>query len=487
MTQQAANAKPSSVPFSTLLGISDDGSASARGSRISGLRSQAKPDADVPAHAGSQEKKAQGTQESTKRTESGTAQLIDATACLPIAKETIVPAEPQNGGMSAPGGSSTCESADSQNSDSVPAASSGQPFYSVARGAAMQRVSTASLAEQSAFDRADQKTIGGDNRVAITSEPATKSAQAEAEPDAVQVQNGGVESRPKDSDARVTSQMSLALESVVTGSLVLSSDANPGQIPNGVSERIKIAAASSANVGVATIKSAAKAGAVDPLSAPAGGNQASQVPQHSQTDPAQLATATTKTRDAIALPADIATPRGTAHDISSPAGSSTDVGSGLHRSEDAGALPQNQFDAVDTAGMPGVNAARVIQTMSESEMRVGMHSVEFGDISIRTAVSQQQLVAQITVDHRDLATAISSHIPLAQAKLGNDYGIHASIEVNQYGASLAGDRQNPQQQSQRQVARPSQSEGGAGKAETIRVTALPVPPLGAACRLDIRA
>jgi hypothetical protein len=347
----------------------------------------------------------------------------------------------------------------------------------------MQRDSAATLAEPPEFDRAGQRAIGGDNEVTITSEPAMRKAQAEEESDAAQMQNGGVESTPQNSDTGGAAQLNLALESVVGCSQILSGGPNPGQNLNGVSEGTKIGAASSANAGVATTKSQTKAGAVDPVSAPTNGDQSSQVTtQHSQPDVAVLASATTKTSDAIALPADIAIPRGTA-----PAGISTDAGSSLHRSADSGALPQNQFDAVDAAGTPGVNAARVIQTMSESEMRVGMHSVEFGEISVRTLVSQQQLVAQITVDHRDLGAAIFSHIPLAQAKLGNDYGIHASIEVNQSGTSFAGDRQNPQQQSQRQAVRSSQSEGCAGEPETIRARAIPVPSLNDVYRLDIRA
>ena len=39
-------------------------------------------------------------------------------------------------------------------------------------------------------------------------------------------------------------------------------------------------------------------------------------------------------------------------------------------------------------------------------MRVGMHSTEFGDISIRTTLSQQQMLAQISLDHSDLGPTL---------------------------------------------------------------------------------
>lgn len=87
-----------------------------------------------------------------------------------------------------------------------------------------------------------------------------------------------------------------------------------------------------------------------------------------------------------------------------------------------------------------INTARLIQTMSESEMRVGMHSAEFGDISIRTMVSPLQMTAQISVDHGDLGKAISAHIPSMQEKLGGELGLKALVEVNHSGMSFAGDR-----------------------------------------------
>jgi hypothetical protein len=76
--------------------------------------------------------------------------------------------------------------------------------------------------------------------------------------------------------------------------------------------------------------------------------------------------------------------------------------------------------------------------MGGTEMRVGMNSAEFGDISIRAAVSQQQMMAQISLDHSDLSQAIAAHIATAQTKLGSEYGLHASIEVSQQGGSSSG-------------------------------------------------
>jgi hypothetical protein len=106
----------------------------------------------------------------------------------------------------------------------------------------------------------------------------------------------------------------------------------------------------------------------------------------------------------------------------------------------------------DIAGASGINSAKVIQSMGETEMHVAMHSVEFGDISIRTALNQQQMVAQISLDHNDLSQAISSHLSTMQAKLGQEYGLQASIQISNQGSSLSGGQGESSQREQQRFA-----------------------------------
>ena len=106
------------------------------------------------------------------------------------------------------------------------------------------------------------------------------------------------------------------------------------------------------------------------------------------------------------------------------ASSTTD---GLIKAQDSADAGAEQLERAGSAAAAGISTARLIQSMSESEMRIGMHSAEFGDISIRTSVSQQQLMAQISVDHSELGNAISAHLPSLESKLGSDFGVHASI------------------------------------------------------------
>ncbi len=108
----------------------------------------------------------------------------------------------------------------------------------------------------------------------------------------------------------------------------------------------------------------------------------------------------------------------------------TQVGSGLHSS----ALLGEQVPA----HLPGpVNTARMLQTMSGTEMRVGVHSPEFGSISIATSVSPGGLQAQIALDHNALGKELALHLPGVEEKLGSALGMTAHVEVRNGGGGAA--------------------------------------------------
>ena len=72
-------------------------------------------------------------------------------------------------------------------------------------------------------------------------------------------------------------------------------------------------------------------------------------------------------------------------------------------------------------------------------MRVGMHSAEFGNLSINTSVNRQSIAAQISFEHMDLGKAITAHLPSIEAKLSSDYGMHARVEVRDQSMGSAAD------------------------------------------------
>lgn len=162
--------------------------------------------------------------------------------------------------------------------------------------------------------------------------------------------------------------------------------------------------------------------------------------------------------------------------------------SGAHHSADLGSAASEPLAATASAGAPGINAARVIQSMSGTEMRVGMHSSDFGEISIHTTLSQLQLQTQISVNHSELGSAIATHIPAMQAKLGSEHGVHASIEVSQSGSSLSGNagQSSPQRNQKAFVPAPANINDPAPV--DTGYSGLRAPPAAVEeSRLDIRA
>lgn len=151
------------------------------------------------------------------------------------------------------------------------------------------------------------------------------------------------------------------------------------------------------------------------------------------------------------------------------------------------ALSADQAKGSDIAGMSGISAARLIQSIGSTEMRVGMNSAEFGEVSIRTSVAQQQMQTQISVNHGELGSALATHIPNLQAKLGSDYGLHATIEVNQGGASFSSDGDQSRQQHQSSARRAVAMVDGPAAAQTDAVSLPGQMFASSSARLDIQA
>lgn len=102
------------------------------------------------------------------------------------------------------------------------------------------------------------------------------------------------------------------------------------------------------------------------------------------------------------------------------------------------------------APIAGITAAKLIQTVNQSEMRIGLHSTEFGNVSVRTSISAQQLLAQITVDHSELSRALHAHLPAAEGRLGNESSVRTVIEIHDQNSSLSSGAGDHSRDSQRE-------------------------------------
>jgi flagellar hook-length control protein FliK len=84
--------------------------------------------------------------------------------------------------------------------------------------------------------------------------------------------------------------------------------------------------------------------------------------------------------------------------------------------------------------LPVINTAKLIQSMGQSEMRVGMRTSEFGNITISTSATRDSISAQISLDHGELATVLATHLPEIEARLAGNQSVDVRIDVNRQGA-----------------------------------------------------
>ena len=147
--------------------------------------------------------------------------------------------------------------------------------------------------------------------------------------------------------------------------------------------------------------------------------------------------------------------------------------------------------------VPVINTAKLIQSMGQSEMRVGMRSNEFGNISISTSATRDLISAQISLDHGELARTLAAHLPEMQARLGGNQAMDVRIDMNGQamgqGAGRSPDMSNgsPDQargeQQQKGGATSSHSaDGFGGRGSLVAAAALPSGEVRIDARLDIR-
>jgi len=209
--------------------------------------------------------------------------------------------------------------------------------------------------------------------------------------------------------------------------------------------------------------------------------------QNSQSDGAHVPTLEVKGSDAGALQPVILAAQAEARGTTEAHTTAGSIESTAHRGNESEGLTSEQLTGSELAGMSGISTARLIQTMGATEMRVGMHSSEFGDISVRTTVSQMQMQTQISVEHNELGNALSARIPNMQVKLGSEYGLHATIEVNQSGASFSSDGDRSQQQQQKATVRSVEAVDGPATLQSETISLRGSAVLSGDYRLDIRA
>ena len=157
------------------------------------------------------------------------------------------------------------------------------------------------------------------------------------------------------------------------------------------------------------------------------------------------------------------------------------------------ALPVAVAPADGTHATQALNSAQLIQSVHGSEMRLGMQSAEFGNISINTSLNHQILSAQISMDHSALGNAMAMHLPAIEERLGSAYGLQAKVELRDTGASsTASDSSSSQSSGDRRSqggssGRPSTGlQSSIGALTSSNFTSTSTSMAAVSSRLDIR-
>lgn len=170
---------------------------------------------------------------------------------------------------------------------------------------------------------------------------------------------------------------------------------------------------------------AGHAGSETPTQQDASTRDQSQGGSTSQQQGATLPQMNAATNSVVAvLPAQNASPAFTSQGASMHAGATSATAK----------LPDAAASATATQATPVINTAKLIQSIGQSEMRVGMRSNEFGNISISTTSSKDVISAQISLEHGELAKALAAQLPEMQARLGGNQSMDVRIDMN--GASM---------------------------------------------------
>ena len=132
-------------------------------------------------------------------------------------------------------------------------------------------------------------------------------------------------------------------------------------------------------------------------------------------------------------------------------------------------------DQQPTAALPlgTIHSAKLVAQAAHSELRVGFHAGEFGNVDIRTSMVRSQLTAEISVEHGELRNLLAVELPHLQTKLADHPFTATNIALNSHtGGGSSNSRQAYQQNAQGlqgaapRSAEPQSASGLTGIAES---------------------
>lgn len=137
----------------------------------------------------------------------------------------------------------------------------------------------------------------------------------------------------------------------------------------------------------------------------------------------------------------------------------------------------------DKPSQPTLHSAQLLEKVSQSELRLGMRTGEFGNVEIRTSFDHQQVRAEISSERGDLGRALSTELPGFEQRMREQNVPLSSVVVHDANARAgSGPDRGPRHQQPGPAPDSMIPIGGAKPA----VTALPPEAWEAEGILDVR-
>jgi epidermal growth factor receptor substrate 15 len=96
-----------------------------------------------------------------------------------------------------------------------------------------------------------------------------------------------------------------------------------------------------------------------------------------------------------------------------------------------------------------IHSAKLVAQAAQSELRVGFHAGEFGNVDIRTSMVRSQLTAEISVEHGELRNLLAVELPHLETKLAAHPFTATNIALNSHtGGGSSNSKQAYQQNAQ---------------------------------------
>lgn len=146
--------------------------------------------------------------------------------------------------------------------------------------------------------------------------------------------------------------------------------------------------------------------------------------------------------------------------------------------EDAEAV----VEATAISASSPLHTAKLVASVEQSELRMGLRTGEFGNVDIRTSLVRNQFTAEISVERGELGRALAAELPSLQHRLSEQHMPAANITVqDQSGGSSSGFHQG----SRSGQNAPHVSVSGSRAHEDASLSVLPLDIIEATARLDI--